>query len=343
MNETINANMIVLAREARSISQHELAGRIRMSATNLSKIERGNIGISEEVVEAIAGITAYPKHFFWQQASVVPENLCYRKRQRVAQKLLTSINAKANVIRQHAQFLSRGLQLLPPALPTIEVTAHCPPARIARRLRKVLELPSGPLHNLAAVLESRGIAIVRFDFGTPRVDSKSLLTDDGYPVIFLNLGLLGDRQRFSLAYELGQLVMHTRFPVALDRDIAHEANAFAAELLMPEKDMKQDFRNGLNLSLLGELKKKWKVSMISLLYRADDLGFITPNQKRYLLQQFNELRIRRREPVELDVAPEEPKLLRTWIRQYRSRYKLGVQEMAALLCLHGDEFLELYA
>ena len=45
--------------------------------------------------------------------------------------------------------------------------------------------------------------------------------------------------------------------------------------------------------------------MIALLYRADDLGFVTANQKRYLLQQFNKLKIRRREPQELDVPTSD--------------------------------------
>lgn len=82
--------------------------------------------------------------------------------------------------------------------------------------------------------------------------------------------------------------------------------------------------------------------MIALLYRADDLGFITRNQKRYLLQQFNQMQIRRREPRELDIATEQPKLLKKWIASYQKKSKLNVVEMAALLCLNADEFIELY-
>ncbi|HWJ91128.1 MAG TPA: ImmA/IrrE family metallo-endopeptidase, partial [Flavisolibacter sp.] len=179
--------------------------------------------------------------------------------------------------------------------------------------------------------------------GTERVDSRSLFTDGHHPVIFLNSRLLGDRQRFSLAYELGQLVMHSAGFVPLERDIGREANHFAAEFLMPRETIMKDFENGVTLPLLGELKKKWKVSMIALLYRADDLGCITPNQKRYLLQQFNQLQIRRREPIELDITVELPALMKKWIAEYRLKTGLGLPEMAALLCLNIDEFLDLYA
>jgi Zn-dependent peptidase ImmA (M78 family)/DNA-binding XRE family transcriptional regulator len=343
MKGNINTNMIILAREARSMNQQELAEKINMSPTNLSKIERGDIGISEQILETIAGITGFPPHFFQQGGEIIPEHLAYRRRRKVAQKLILPINAKANIIRQHIQFLTRALQLDVPSLPLLEIKETRGSSAVARKLRRKWGIGPGPVNNLTKIMEARGLAVVHFDFGTERVDSRSLLTDDNFPVIFLNKKLLGDRQRFSLAYELGQLVMHTFAQVPLQRDIAHEANLFAAEFLLPEKEIREDFKNGVSIALLGELKKKWKVSMIALLYRADDLGIVTPNQKRYLLQQFNQLQLRRREPIELDIPAEEPALVKKWIAGYRSKNRLGVLEIAALLCLNADEFLELYS
>ena len=59
------------------------------------------------------------------------------------------------------------------------------------------------------MIEDHGIIVNVFDFNTSRVDSLTLLTEDMRPVIFLNDQLQGDKQRFSLAYELGQYVMHS--------------------------------------------------------------------------------------------------------------------------------------
>jgi Zn-dependent peptidase ImmA (M78 family)/DNA-binding XRE family transcriptional regulator len=334
--------MIVLAREARQLNQHELAGRIHMSATNLSKIERGDVGISEDLLEAIAAITGYPRHFFNQPGEIVPGHLCYRKRQHVSQRLILPINARANIIRRHVQFLTRALQLEPQQLPSLPLWEDTTPAARAAELREHWEIEPGPIPNMSRLLESKGIALMSFDFGTSRVDSRSLITDEGHPLICLNSQLPGDRLRFSLAYELGLLVMHTGTSVSLERDMSHEASAFAAAFLMPEEDIRPDFENGISIALLGELKKKWKASMISILYRADDLGLLTPNQKRYLLQQFNRLQIRRREPMELDIPPEQARLLKHWIATYRSKTALGVMDISALLCLHIDEFMELY-
>jgi Zn-dependent peptidase ImmA (M78 family)/DNA-binding Xre family transcriptional regulator len=339
----VNPNMIVLARESRGWNQGELAEKIGMSPTNLSKIERNDIGIQKEVLETIADQTNFPLQFFYQPGTILPENLSYRKRETVAQKLITPINAQINIIRKHIQFLTTVLNIHTPALPNVEVTEKQTPEKIAIKLRQLWNIESVIIDDLTRILEDHGIVINTFDFRTERVDSRSILTDEKLPIIFFNKVLLGDRQRFTLAYELGQLIMHTFNVVPSDRDISHEANAFAAEFLMPAKYIKEDFKNGVTIPILGELKRKWKVSMIALLYRADDLGFITPNQKRYLIQQFNQLKIRRREPIELDIPTEQPKLVKRWIADYRAKTKLGVVEMAALLCLNVDEFLELYS
>ena len=286
----INPNMIVLARESRGWNQVELAEKIAMSATNLSKIERNDIGIQKEVLDAIADKTSFPIQFFYQPGTILPENLSFRKRETVAQKLITPINAQVNIIRRHIQFLTMALNKQTLSFPSFAVTEKQTPDKIANKLRQLWNIESVVIGNLTRIIEDHSIVVNTFDFGTERVDSRSILTDDKLPIIFFNKKLLGDRQRFTLAYELGQLIMHTFNSVSPERDISHEANQFAAEFLMPARHIKEDFKNGITIPILGELKRKWKVSMIALLYRADDLGLVTPNQKRYLIQQFNQLK-----------------------------------------------------
>ena len=201
----------------------------------------------------------------------------------------------------------------------------------------------GAVNNLTKLLEEQKIIIASFDFGTCRVDSRSILTDDNYPIIFLNKTLLGDRQRFSLAFELGHLIMHTFCTVPHHRDVNHEANLFAAAFLMPAKVIINDFKVGITLPLLGELKRKWKVSMIAILYRADDMGLLTPNQKRYLVQQFNDQKIRRREPPQLDVPPETPQYIRQLLNGFMSKTDLSVTQLYTLLATEHDDYIKYYS
>lgn len=343
MTADINPEMIILAREARGLTQAELADKIGMSATNLSKIERKEIGVQRGFADTLSEKMDFPPHFFLQDGEPVPENLNYRKRETVAQKLITPIHAQVNIIRRHVQFLTRALDIPTPTVPVMEVSEKQDPQQIAAAIRKEWEIASPVIESLTNLLEAKGIFVSSFPFGTERVDSRSILTDEKHPIIFVNQTSPGDRQRFSLAYELGQLVMHTFCAVNPERDISHEANVFAAEFLMPAEYIREDFSHGITIPILGELKRKWKVSMIALLYRADDLGFVTANQKRYLIQQFNTLNIRRREPIELDVTREEPKLIKQLIAKYRAKTKLGTAELAALFCLNIDEFIEMYS
>ena len=340
--EHFNPTMVTLAREARGITQQELAERLNTQKAFISKIEHGDLGVSQTLLESISKATSYPINFFYQPGTILPMNLSYRKRKKVPAKLITPIEAKINIIRNNIQFLTRSLNKQAPLIPTYKVTEENTPQLIAKQIRQSLNLQKPVIENLVKVLEAQGIIISCFEFGSERVDSRSILTDDQFPIIFLNKSHLGDRLRFSLAFELGHLVMHTYSTVPLEREINHEANLFAAELLMPSEVIKQDFKDGVTLPLLAQLKRKWKVSMISLLYRADDLGLLTPNQKRYLIQQFNQAKIRRREPMELDVDKEQPQLIHQMMVELCNQQNMTFPEAMQLLALEIDDYMELY-
>lgn len=83
--------------------------------------------------------------------------------------------------------------------------------------------------------------------------------------------------------------------------------------------------------------------MHALLYRAADLEIISYNQKTYLLTQFNQLQIRRREPIELDIPIEKAILMRTLLTNYRKAQRLSINQLAECLHLSEDEFLKLYS
>jgi Zn-dependent peptidase ImmA (M78 family) len=256
--------------------------------------------------------------------------------------VLSPITAKVNILRFHIQRLVTQLEITAPKIPSYEVTEQNTPQVIARKLRKEWKIATAVIPDMTRLLENKGIAILSFWFNTDRVDSRTLFTDNKYPVIIYNSSLLGDRLRFSLAYQLGHLIMHSSGNVDLEKDLGHEANLFAAEFLMPEKEIRDDYKEGLNMTRLSQLKKKWKVSMISLVYRADDLGFLTEMQKKYLVQLFNDLKIRKREPPELDVPIEKPRLVRQWLAQLRERNNLDIKGMAGFLRLRSEEFIEYY-
>jgi hypothetical protein len=85
----------------------------------------------------IADVLAYPPHFFYQQGSIHPLNLAYRKRQNVPVKLISPIEAQINIIRQQVQFITRATEKQNPVLPLFQVDEEKnTPAKIAQVLRR---------------------------------------------------------------------------------------------------------------------------------------------------------------------------------------------------------------
>ncbi|MBA3673364.1 MAG: ImmA/IrrE family metallo-endopeptidase [Chitinophagaceae bacterium] len=339
----LNPKMLTVARESRGLTQIELAEKLSLSPSNISRMEQDFIEITPANFTAIVGTLNYPEEFFYQEGETLPPALALRKRNIVAQKIMLPVEAQVNIYRLNVEKLLKAISYPEIDLPVLDIEKLGSPAEAARKLRKLWKIEKGAINNLTQVLEDNGLFLINFDFNTDRVDGMSILADSKFPVVFSNKRSLGDRQRFTLAYELGHLVMHLKTNPPFTRDISHEANEFAAEFLMPEKDIKGDFKDGVTLNILGDLKRKWKLSMQALLYRANDIGVITDNQKRYLINQFNSINIRRREPAELDIARENPMKLRDMITNYKHKQKLNVKQLALFFNSNEDEFLSKYS
>lgn len=341
-NKEVNIKMLTLARETRGITQAELADKTTISKTSIHRLEKGTQEVTPEMLDEISKALNYPHSFFYQKADVAPLALSYRKRDNVPAKELSMIEATINAHLLSIEQLFTAGKFPETNIPLLDVLKYHTPEKCAAQLRKAWNVPHGPIENLSKVIEKNGIMLISFDFGTDRVDGRFGMALDKFPVIITNKRLLGDRQRFTLAYQLGHIVMHQYTSPGFERDLSHEANLFAAEFLMPEKDIKNDLQE-LSLPKLAMLKKKWKVSMQSLVYRAEDIGQITERQKFTLMQLFNQQNIRRREPKELDIAIETYKAIRDIITKYRSKQKLSIDEFAAFLHIEASDFITRYS
>src|SRR5437870_1642062 len=95
----------------------------------------------------------------------------------------------------------------------------CFPAAFRRRSRS----PTIPIHNMIRTVESAGALVYRVDFATRLLDAVSHWSPGMPPLFFLNDDAPPDRLRFSLAHELGHVVMHS---VPTD-NMEKEADRFA--------------------------------------------------------------------------------------------------------------------
>lgn len=140
-------------------------------------------------------------------------------------------------------------------------------------------------------------------------------------------GSSGDRDRFTLAHELGHLVLHTFRPHAADAE--GEANRFAGAFLVPYERAKDELTDRLTLENYARRKATWGVSIQALIMRAAAVGNPTESRKRSLYVQISQRGWRKEEPVE--VGRESPLLLWTLlVREYGSRPYLPASDQLAI-------------
>lgn len=256
MSERFNGRMLTLARQVRRKSQLDLVELLggRVTQGTLSKIEHGRIQPDEDLVVAFSQSLKLRRSFFFDGSYLREPAVSYhRKRQKLSATDLSMLYGLAEVYRLNLRKCLRDVEIenkLPP-LPAIDPDAYGRRIEeVAVAVRQRWQMPRGPVQNLTKLVEDAGLIVIRFEFGTPLIDGFCQQPCDGLPpIVFLNSEQPKDRWRFSLAHEVAHLVMHqTPHP---EQEI--EANRFAAELLMPEREIVHDFYD-LSIRRFGELK-----------------------------------------------------------------------------------------
>lgn len=156
---------------------------------------------------------------------------------------------------------------------------------------------SQPPVQVEAIAEALGFEIARHRFDGP--ESGFALRDGLRSIIGVNIQTSHRRQRFTIAHELGHMLMHEGRQLTVDQAVLRidlrnevssmatdsqeiEANTFAATLLMPE-EIVFDYATILLRSkpdisrddLITNLARSFDVSVEAMGYRLISLGILT--------------------------------------------------------------------
>ncbi|MGZ8935574.1 MAG: helix-turn-helix domain-containing protein [Methylobacter sp.] len=292
MKAKINPELFRLAREFRRLNQTELATKAQISQSKITRLEGGLYNdISSEEITRLALALQFEIDFFTQNEEVLgygSSAYFYRKKAKITASDSKRIHALVNIIRINLKHFLKSVDIKPKrSLPRLSLEEYGgSPINVANALRGFWHIPNGPIQNLTGLMESAGIIVIACDFGTSAMDATSLWTSELPPLVFINKDIPGDRWRFTLAHELGHLIMHDGAPYEAIED---EADMFASEFLVPEIEVRDQFQKTgkLKLSDFARLKPYWKVSMGMLIRKALDLKFITDVQRRYFYMNLN--------------------------------------------------------
>ncbi|WP_328977225.1 XRE family transcriptional regulator [Streptomyces canus] len=331
--------MVTLARESRGMTMSELAARAGVTPSLISKVELGQREMSEETAKSVADSLDYPVEILsWMEPiyGFGSSSFYHRKQQSLPQKTLRQVQAFVNFQRIRAKRLSSALDLdFSFTIPSLSVDDYGSPEEIARAVRAAWRMPIGPVANLIEWIEAAGGFVVTREFSSAKINAISVWPPGESPFFVLNTLLPACNLRFSLAHELGHLVMHD----VPEPGQEEEADRFAAEFLMPAAEIKSQLR-GMNLRLAARLKPVWRTSMGALIRRARDLEVITDRQHTSLRVQLSQNGWTKQEPVIIPL--EKPGLIPEIVRVHHQDHGYSVADLADLAGLHVSEWLDLY-
>lgn len=298
--------VLTTARRASGKTQGELAEAVGITQAALSRYENGLRDPDEATLEALArelGVTTRFIQHAGRVRGAMAVDAHMRRRGTAQATIWKRLEARLNMYRMHASLLAEEVRIRSEQrLPTFD-PIETRPEDAARLVRMQWGLPVGPVRNLVGWIEAAGCLVIEEDFGTTRVDGMSQWVNDT-PLIFINSAVPTDRKRLTLAHELGHLALHS---VEVTEDVEDQANAFAAELLMPLEVIRPQLR-GLRVDALFDLKREWGVSMGALIERAYRAGLLNATQRTAMWKALSARGWRTREPLSDELAPEQPRL-----------------------------------
>lgn len=337
-------NLLRSARHLRGFSQKDSAVKLDIAQAVFSRLENDLIEPTEDLVAKAASVFGFPISYFSVPDTVygppVSVHSMLRGKADISAREVDRITAEMNVRLIHLNRFMQSVQFEPVNdIPRLDIEASDSPHDVALIVRRHWRLPSGPVGNLTKLLERAGVIVGMSHFGGAAVSGVTFAAPGRPPIILVNASHPADRLRFTLAHELGHLVMH-RFPTP---SMEEEANQFASAFLLPPAEMRQVFKGRrVSLELLASLKREWRVSMQSLLMSATALGAITSNQSRYIWTQISSRGWKTREPIELDFPFDLPTVLPAILDAHMKDFGFEVSELATICHMHEGEFRELY-
>lgn len=326
------------AREAAGLSLRALAEQVNVSHAAIKKYEDGTITPdSSQLIKLAKALGVRSEYFFRPFTVQLDENVEYRKRANIPAKALKRIHA--DVIEQAERW--HELADLYPQFPVIPFAepAGLPATinslddveHIAAAVREAWKLGEDPITDLVDVLETHGILVIftalengeKFDGLATHINQQ--------PVIVVSQSWAGDRQRFTLAHELGHLLLQGRLTEGLDEEKA--CHRFAGALLLPTTAILQQLgqhRNMIEWQELYMLKHEFGLSMSGCLIRGFQTGIISKPAYDSLSIRFSQHGWRKQEP-NAPYPPEQTILFKQLVYRALAEDWIGESKAAELL------------
>ncbi len=276
-----------LAREAVGLSLRELEARINglVSAQAIGKYERDEMMPSSPVLLALAKAVLVTPDYLLSKREIELAEIDFRRHTAAGEKEQRAVEA---IVLDYAERYMQIEELLPgvatlwqpPKAKEFYVNAPEEAENAADALRGLWKLGIGPINSMMELIEDKGIKVVQVQLPEFVSGSKAFAKQkdkEASALIVVNNNHNGERQRFTLAHELGHLVL--RFPESFpEKQQEKAADRFAGAFLITRELLCKFVGKSRNVVEMGELislKRFFKVSIAALVVRCGQLGILT--------------------------------------------------------------------
>lgn len=312
MNVYPDAGRVQQLRSARGMTQAELADALDLPASALSRVLNGQLPLDEGDAQRLAATLDCSTHILVQPPADVLHTRPWLRAYADAPKK-TVDQYIADTLLALESFNSLRLKRLPERLPvfTGDLSDDSEIDDFAGEVRQAADVPSdGAVPNVTRAAERLGCLVLPMDNELGKHLGMSMFVD-GCPVIRVSRplgdgGIPGDRQRFTVAHELGHVSLHAacRPPQTTDeaKAVEKQAHRFAGAFLMPGESFLEDLDKAggrVTLATLSRLKERWGVSVKAMVVRLQQLHRIDADQARSLYKQISARGWNKTEPIEV--------------------------------------------
>jgi Zn-dependent peptidase ImmA (M78 family) len=339
------------ARAAAGFSLRDLEDKIgkRVSAQMIGNYERDEAMPSSDVLYVLASALGVSEDYILSGGDLVLEDVEFRKKEIASKREEAAVEGKAIHLLSRYLAVEDALALSSvvwdkPRNAPYPIREMADAENAAGFVRSEWGLGADAIPNLVELLEERGIKVLSVELEdidglTARVRRKG---GESLPVIVVKANTWSERKRFTLAHELGHMVMETS---ALNDDKVREraAHRFAGAFLMPAEALWGEIgkhRSSISLGELLHLKKLFGASIQAITYRCHELGIINNLLKRKLFKFFTDKGWRShpyKEPGEMPPEQEEPRRLERLCFRALAENVLGESRAAEILGLSVRE------
>jgi len=290
------------ARLALGLSLRALAEQVGLSQTAIQNYEKGDTLPSSDKLLQLAAALQVRVEYFFRPESIELSDVAYRKHTALPEHITARVRADV------AEQLERDFALhtvLPASLPDFMLPPQLPEhietldqiEAVAEATRRDWRIGEAAVPALIDLLEAHGIIVLTTSVHAgERFDGLSARAA-GHPVIVVGDDWPGDRQRFTLAHELGHLLLHARLAADLNEEKA--CDRFAGAFLVPAAAARNalgEQRRSLDINELMLLKRDFGLSMQGWLMRAVQLGILSSSAAGKLHGLFRKRGWHRQEP-----------------------------------------------